>query len=117
MFPTLHSVSSAGPASQAARGSVSPWPSAPATPNVARTCPHLHSKVDKSDIKANNSETMVSVWLRVEILKTSGGEVVDPGLDCAFRCCIQGPRVSQRQSEGHLGRSRPGCTGPVQRNT
>ncbi len=25
--------------------------------------------------------------------------------------------VSRRRSEGHLGRSRPGCTGPVQRNT
>ncbi len=25
--------------------------------------------------------------------------------------------VFWHQSEGHLGRSRPGCTGPVQRNT
>ncbi len=46
MFPALLSISSAGPASQAARGSVSPWPPAPAAPNAARTCPHLHSKVD-----------------------------------------------------------------------
>ncbi len=44
MFPALLSVSSAGPASQAARGSDSPRP--PAAPNAARTCPHLHSKVD-----------------------------------------------------------------------
>ncbi len=28
-----------------------------------------------------------------------------------------GSVVSRRRSEGHLGRSRPGCTGPVQRNT
>ncbi len=28
-----------------------------------------------------------------------------------------GSVVSQRWSEGHLGRSRPGCTGPAQRNT
>ncbi len=28
-----------------------------------------------------------------------------------------GSVVSQRRSEGHLGRSRPGCTGPVLRNT
>ncbi len=28
-----------------------------------------------------------------------------------------GSWVSRRRSEGHLGRSRPGCTGPVQRNT
>ncbi len=28
-----------------------------------------------------------------------------------------GPVVSMRRSEGHLGRSRPGCTGPMQRNT
>ncbi len=36
MFPALLSVSSAGPASQAARGSVSPWPPAPAAPNASR---------------------------------------------------------------------------------
>ncbi len=30
--------------------------------------------------------------LREEISKTGGGEVVDRGLDCAFRCCIQGIR-------------------------
>ncbi len=42
MFPALLSVSSAGPASQAARGSVSPRPA----PDAARMCPHLHSKVD-----------------------------------------------------------------------
>ncbi len=46
MFPALLSVSSAGPVSQAARGSVSPRPPAPAAPNAARTCPHLHTKVD-----------------------------------------------------------------------
>ncbi len=28
-----------------------------------------------------------------------------------------GSWVSRRRSEGHLGRSRPRCTGPVQRNT
>ncbi len=28
-----------------------------------------------------------------------------------------GSVVSWRRSEGHLGRSRPGCMGPVQRNT
>ncbi len=39
-------VSSAGPASQAARGSVSPRPPATAAPNAARTCPHLNSKED-----------------------------------------------------------------------
>ncbi len=26
--------------------SASPWPPAPAAPNAARTCPHLHSKVN-----------------------------------------------------------------------
>ncbi len=46
MFPALLSVSSTGPVSQAARGSVSPRPPAPAAPNAARTCPHLHTKVD-----------------------------------------------------------------------
>ncbi len=46
MFPALISVSSAEPVSQAARGSVSPRHPAPAAPNAARTCPHLHSKVD-----------------------------------------------------------------------
>ncbi len=45
MFPALLSVSSAGPVSQAARGSVSPRPPAQAAPNAARTCPHLHTKV------------------------------------------------------------------------
>ncbi len=30
--------------------------------------------------------------LREEISKTGGGEVVDRGLDCAFRCCTQGIR-------------------------
>ncbi len=29
----------------------------------------------------------------------------------------QGSVVTRRRSEGHLGRSRPGCTGPMQRNT
>ncbi len=43
LFPALLSISSAGPTSQATRGSVSPRPPAPA---AARTCPHLHSKVD-----------------------------------------------------------------------
>ncbi len=46
LFPALLSVSSAGPASQAACASVSPRPPAPAAPNAARTCPHLHTKVD-----------------------------------------------------------------------
>ncbi len=44
MFPALLSVSSAGPASQAACGSVSPRP--PAAPIAVWTCPHLHSKVE-----------------------------------------------------------------------
>ncbi len=34
-----------------------------------------------------------------------GGGVIVRGLDCFFRCCTQGPWF--------LGRSRPGCTGPV----
>ncbi len=46
MFPALLSAPSAGPASQEACGSVSPWPPAPAAPNAARRCPQLHSKVD-----------------------------------------------------------------------
>ncbi len=41
LFPALLSIFSAGPTSQATRGSVSPWPPAP-----ARACPHLHTKVD-----------------------------------------------------------------------
>ncbi len=46
MFPALLSALSAEPASPAARGSASPQPPVPAAPNAARTCPHLHSKVD-----------------------------------------------------------------------
>ncbi len=66
MFPALLSVSSAGPASQAAHGSASPRPPAPAAPNAARTCPHLHTKVDTNPpIKANNNETMVNVCMCV----------------------------------------------------
>ncbi len=42
----LLSISSAGPASQAARQSLFPQPPAPAAPNAAQTCLHLHSKVD-----------------------------------------------------------------------
>ncbi len=66
--------------------------------------------------------TSCSIWrrgakrLRVEISKTRGGrggEVVAQSLDRVFRCCTQGLWFP----EGHLGRSRPGCTGPVQRNT
>ncbi len=45
MFPALLSTPSAGPASQAARGYASSRPPAPAAPNAARTCPHLHSKM------------------------------------------------------------------------
>ncbi len=46
MFPALLSTPSAGPASQAACGYASSRPPAPAAPNAARTCPHLHSNVD-----------------------------------------------------------------------
>ncbi len=46
MFLILLSALSAGPVSPAARGSASPQPPVPAAPNAARTCPHLHSKVD-----------------------------------------------------------------------
>ncbi len=46
MIPALLSALSAGPASPAARGSASPQPPVPAALNAARTCPHLHSKVD-----------------------------------------------------------------------
>ncbi len=42
MFSALLSTPSAGPDSQAARGSASPRP----PPNAARTCSHLHSKVN-----------------------------------------------------------------------
>ncbi len=66
--------------------------------------------------------TSCSIWrrgakrLRVEISKTGGGrggEVVAQGLDRVFRCCTQGLWFPK----GYLGRSRPGCTWTVQRNT
>ncbi len=46
MFPALLSAPSAGTVSQASHGSASPRPPAPVALNAARTCPHLHSKVD-----------------------------------------------------------------------
>ncbi len=55
--------------------------------------------------------------LRKEISKTRGGEFVDRYLDRNFLLLHPGSGVSRRRSEGHLGRSRPGCTGPVQKNT
>ncbi len=45
MFPALLSVSSAGPASQAAHGSASPRPPAPAAPNAARTIREIKIKL------------------------------------------------------------------------
>ncbi len=65
--------------------------------------------------------------LREEISKTRGGEGEEvegfggrghrqrPGL--LLPLLHPGSVVSRRLSEGHLRRSRPGCTGPVQRNT
>ncbi len=44
MFPALLSAPSAGPVSQATHESATPRP--PAAPDAARTCPHLHTKVD-----------------------------------------------------------------------
>ncbi len=65
-FPALLSVSSAGPVSQAARGSVSPRPPAPAAPNAASNVSSLaHKDRHKSAIKASNSETMLNVCMRV----------------------------------------------------
>ncbi len=52
-----------------------------------------------------------------------GGDLEDrrgrsrrPGPGSRLPLLHSGSWVSRRQSEGHLGRSRPGCTGPVQRN-
>ncbi len=50
-----------------------------------------------------------------EISKTGGGEVVGPG--SRLPRMHPGSWVFRRRSEGHLGRSRPGCTGHVQINT
>ncbi len=58
----------------------------------------------------------------------SGGDLEDRRRRRGRCCCPRpgshlplllhpGSVVSRRRSEGHLGRSRPGCTGPVQRNT
>ncbi len=40
-----------------------------------------------------------------------------PGPGSRLSLLHPGSVVSQRRSEGHLERLRPGCTGPVERNT
>ncbi len=45
------------------------------------------------------------------LLRGAGDRRPGPG------CWHPGSVVSRHRSEGHLGRSRPGCMGPVQRNT
>ncbi len=46
-----------------------------------------------------------------------GGRSRRPGPGSRLPLLHPGSVVSRRRSEGHLWRSRPGCTGPVQRNT
>ncbi len=78
--------------------------------NVAWSCRTIESPT----ITVSHSISRRGVKrLRVEISKTGSGggeEVIARGLD---HICM----VSWRRSEGHLGRSCPGCTGSVQRNT
>ncbi len=85
--------------------------------NVARTCRTMESPT----IRVSRSVSQRGVKrFRVEISKAGGGgggEVVAPWPGSRLPLLVH-PRsvVSRRRSEGHLGRSRPGCTGPVQRN-
>ncbi len=77
--------------------------------NLARTCRTIKSQM----ITASRS-----------VLQRGGGDVEDrrgrsrrPGPGLRLPLLHPESWVSRRRSEGHLGRSRPRCTGPVQRNT
>ncbi len=83
--------------------------------NVARTCRTMESPM----ITASRSVS------RRGAKRVPGGDLEDrrgrgcrpgPG-SCLLLLLHPGSVVSRRRSEGRLGRSRPGCTGPVQRNT
>ncbi len=86
--------------------------------NVARTCRTMESPM----ITASRSVS----WRGGEAV--SGGDLEDRKRRRGRRCSPRsgshlplllhpGSVVSRRRSEGHLRRSRPGCTGTVQRNT
>ncbi len=81
--------------------------------NVARMCRTIESPM----ITASCS---VSEWSKA----VTGGDLDDrrgrsrrPGPGSHLPLLHPGSSVSRCWSEGHLGRSRPGCTGHVQRNT
>ncbi len=85
--------------------------------NVARTCRQMESPT----ITASRSVSRRGAKrFRVEISKTGSGgggdDVAEASLESSAAAA---PRVRgvRRRSEGHLRRSRPRCTGPVQRNT
>ncbi len=81
--------------------------------NVARTCRTMESPT----ITASRSVSRRGAKrLQVEISKTGGGggDWISSGPPLLL--LHPGSVVSWCRSEGHLGRSRPGCTGPVQRN-
>ncbi len=55
-------------------------------------------------------------WVDISMIGSGGwGELIAPVP--GTRLLHPGSMVSRRRSEGYLGRSLPGCTGPVQRNT
>ncbi len=79
--------------------------------NVARTC--------QDDVVSDNQSIAFHLAERSEAV--AGGDLEDRrrwrGLDLLWATSsAAAPRVSWCRSEGHLGRLRPGCTGPVQRN-
>ncbi len=56
--------------------------------NVALTCRTIESLIITASRSVSQSGAK-RLW--EEISKTGGGEVVDRGLVCVFRCCTQGP--------------------------
>ncbi len=80
--------------------------------NVARTC-----RTSPMTTASRSVSQRVAKRLRDEMSKTGGGRSRRPGTESRLPLLHPGFCVSRRRSEGHLGRSRPGCTGPVRRNT
>ncbi len=83
--------------------------------NVAQTCRTIKSPMTTASRSVSQRGTKL---LRLESSKTGGGggggRLPRPGL--LLPLLHPGSVVSRRWFEGQLGRSRPGCTGPVQRS-
>ncbi len=80
--------------------------------NVARTCRTIESDHSVTISLAERGEA-VPGW----DVEDRRGRSRRPGPGSRLPLLHPGSVVSRRRSEGHLWRSRPRCTGPVQRNT